>query len=78
MKYKKLRTRMFECGITQKTLAAVTGKCATTINQWLTGKADIRRGDVPVLARALGIPAQEIPEYFMPEIYEEEKTHDRV
>ena len=78
MKYKKLRTRMFERGMTQKALATVAGRSITTINQWLTGKADIRRGDVPAIARALGITAQEIPEYFMPEVYEEETIHDRV
>ncbi len=67
--YLKIRARMLELDYNQSDLAAITGHSQGTISNWLTGKSDIRRGDIPVLAKALEIPPEEIPMFFLPELF---------
>lgn len=67
-RYNKLRARMFEMEYNQTDLAEITGHSQGTISNWMTGKSDIRRGDILAIAKALEIPPEEWPEYFFPEL----------
>lgn len=59
-----IRNKRIEKGLTMKQLAALVGVSEATVSRWESGSiGDMRRGKIPLLAKALGISVQDIMEW---------------
>lgn len=59
-----IRNKRIEKGLTMKQLAALVGVSEATISRWESGNInDMRRGKIPLLAKALDIPIEDIMEW---------------
>lgn len=65
MKTKDLiKHKRIELGLTMKELANLVGVSEATISRWESGNiGDMRRGKIPLLAKALGVSVQDIMEW---------------
>lgn len=62
MRFKELRK---SCGQTQIALAQKLGIRQSTLAMWETGKSNPRTGDLPKIAKALGVPVDRVIECFI-------------
>lgn len=64
--YSKLLGRMRECGYTQAMLAKAIGISETSLNLSLNNKRDFDQDEMIRSCDTLGIPIEQISEYFLP------------
>lgn len=64
MNYNFLRSRMRECGLTQKECAVKIGLSEGQLNRKLAGEYDFKQDEIHSLCRILNIDAAEIGRYF--------------
>lgn len=64
MNYAKLRGRIVERGLTQKSLASIIGASESQFSQKMSGKYPFKQTEIERICDALQISADEIGTYF--------------
>lgn len=64
MDYSKLRGRIAECGITQKTLAERAGISESQLCQKMSGRYAFKQAEIMAICSILCIDMSRIPEFF--------------
>lgn len=72
----KLRAKFRECGMFDNEVAQATGIANPTFTRRMQGKRPWLSSEIAAICQLLGIPQEQIGEYFFPDINKKEKLHE--